>query len=110
MNRGAMLQGTIRTFLPAVGFALAARASNPPAPVEDRSVGDSRPPATEAGAVAHAPAAAAVEDRYHVARGDTLYAIAFRHGVDFRDLAAWNGIAPPYRIFVGQELRLNAPA
>ncbi len=43
---------------------------------------------------------------YRVVRGDTLYAIAFRNGVDFRELAAWNGIEPPYRIYAGQDLRL----
>ena len=47
---------------------------------------------------------------YRVVRGDTLYAIAFRHGLDYRDVAAWNRIDPPYRIFVGQDLRLNAQA
>ena len=46
---------------------------------------------------------------YRVVHGDTLYAIAFRNGVDFRDLAAWNRIAPPYTIWPGQLLRL-APA
>lgn len=45
---------------------------------------------------------------YRVVRGDTLYSIAFRHGLDFRDLAAWNGIAAPYTIWPGQELRLAA--
>jgi lipoprotein NlpD len=47
---------------------------------------------------------------YRVMRGDTLYAIAFRHGLDFRNLAAWNGIAPPYTIRPGQQLRLSAPS
>lgn len=46
---------------------------------------------------------------YHVVRGDTLYSIAFRAGVDFRQLAAWNGIVAPYVIHPGQNLRLNAP-
>lgn len=41
-----------------------------------------------------------------VARGDTLYAIAFRNGVDMRDLARWNGLGPPYTIYPGQRLRL----
>ncbi len=41
--------------------------------------------------------------------GDTLYAIAFRHGLDFRKVAAWNGIGPPYRIVPGQRLRLTSP-
>ncbi|MBS0458214.1 MAG: peptidoglycan DD-metalloendopeptidase family protein [Proteobacteria bacterium] len=42
-----------------------------------------------------------------VVRGDTLYGIAFRNGMDFRELAALNGIGPPYTIFVGQTLRLR---
>lgn len=41
-----------------------------------------------------------------VQRGDTLYGIAFRNGIDVRDLAAWNGIAAPYTIYPGQSLRL----
>lgn len=48
-----------------------------------------------------------------VQRGDTLYGIAFRNGVDVRDLAAWNGIGPPFTIYPGQVLRLHprkAPA
>jgi lipoprotein NlpD len=43
---------------------------------------------------------------YVVARGDTLYGIAFRHGVDFRELARWNRIAAPYTIYPGQRLQL----
>jgi len=46
---------------------------------------------------------------YAVVRGDTLYSIAFRKGVDFRDLAKWNGIAAPYTIWPGQHLRLSSP-
>jgi lipoprotein NlpD len=41
-----------------------------------------------------------------VRRGDTLYAIAFRSGVDMRDLARWNGLSPPYTIYPDQRLRL----
>ena len=41
-----------------------------------------------------------------VQRGDTLYGIAFRNGVDFRDLARWNGIDSSYTIYPGQTLRL----
>ena len=46
---------------------------------------------------------------YVVAKGDTLYSIAFRKGVDFRDLAQWNGIAAPYTIWPGQRLTLSPP-
>jgi lipoprotein NlpD len=44
---------------------------------------------------------------YVVAKSDTLYSIAFRKGVDFRDLAQWNGIAAPYTIWPGQRLTLS---
>lgn len=55
-------------------------------------------------------AARAADGQYLVARGDTLYGIAFRHGLDYRELAARNGIAPPYTIYPGQRLRLAAPS
>lgn len=42
---------------------------------------------------------------YTVRRGDTLYSIAWRYGRDYRELAAWNGIRPPYTIYIGQRLR-----
>tara|TARA_E500000178_G_scaffold285976_1_gene287628 strand:- start:4418 stop:5080 length:663 start_codon:yes stop_codon:yes gene_type:complete len=38
-------------------------------------------------------------------RGDTLYAIAFRLGIDFRELAKLNNIDPPYVIRVNQTLK-----
>jgi len=41
--------------------------------------------------------------------GDTLYAIAFRYGLDFKTLAHWNEIPPPYTIFAEQRLRLSRP-
>ena len=46
---------------------------------------------------------------YRVIKGDTLYGIAFRHGVDYRDLAQWNGISAPYKIYVGRKLRMGPP-
>ena len=44
---------------------------------------------------------------YQVVKGDTLYSIAFRNKVDFRDLAQWNSVAPPYTIHPGQRLKLS---
>ena len=47
--------------------------------------------------------------QYHVVRrGETLYQIAWEHGVDQRDLARWNGLRNPDLIQVGQRLRLTA--
>ena len=54
--------------------------------------------------------AAASGGMYQVNDGDTLYSIAFEYDLDFRGLAAANGLRPPYTIFVGQELRLSAEA
>lgn len=47
---------------------------------------------------------------YTVRAGDTLYSIAVRHGLDYRELARWNGIGRDYRINVGQRIRLRSPA
>ena len=46
---------------------------------------------------------------YTVTKGDTLYSIAFRNGLDYHDLADWNGIGRDYTIHLGQRLRLTAP-
>ena len=47
-------------------------------------------------------------DAYVVRPKDTLYSIAFRHEMDYRALAAANGIEPPYLIKPGQRIRLAA--
>ncbi len=49
------------------------------------------------------------DGEYRVRAGDTLYGIAFRHGLDYREVAALNRIPAPYTIYPGQTLRL-APA
>jgi len=43
---------------------------------------------------------------HRVREGDSLYAIAYLYGVDYRQIAAANDLAPPYTIYVGQELSL----
>lgn len=49
-------------------------------------------------------------DFYHlVAAGETLYAIAWLYGQDYQQVAAWNRLAPPYRIYAGQRLRVTPP-
>ena len=45
-----------------------------------------------------------------VRRGETLYAIAWRYGLDYRALARSNGISKPYTIYVGQRVRLASTA
>ncbi|MDB5968996.1 MAG: Lipoprotein NlpD [Hydrocarboniphaga sp.] len=45
---------------------------------------------------------------YLVRKGDTMYSIAFRNQVDYRDLARWNNIGSDNLIYPGQVLRLSA--
>ena len=39
---------------------------------------------------------------YQVKKGDTLFSIAFRAGMDYRSLAKLNRIPEPFTIYVGQ--------
>ena len=61
---------------------------NPRAPVEERFAQSSQPSHT-------------------VLQGDTLYSIAFRYGLDYRKVAAANGIDTLYRIYPGQRIILK---
>jgi lipoprotein NlpD len=81
-------------------WLLASCADTPPAPVEDRSAtgrqSTARPKTYEAALRPGKP--------YTVRRGDTLYSIAFRLGMDFKALARRNAIKAPYTIFPGEVL------
>ncbi len=46
--------------------------------------------------------------QYRVQPGETLYAIAWQAGIDFRHLARLNNIDEPYQIFPGQVISLQA--
>jgi lipoprotein NlpD len=54
-----------------------------------------------------ADTAAERSETYVVRPGDTLYSIAWRHDLDYRDLARWNNIGGDFRISVGQALALR---
>ena len=83
-------------------------ADKPPVMIEDRSVlaEDAIPEIRQAAAndTDYGPLLAAGPD-YVVVPGDTLYAVAFRLGVDYRTLAELNAIDPPFIIRVGQALK-----
>lgn len=83
---------------------VAACASRSPAPLVERAGA----PAAGAASVASAPVAA--KDLYTVKKGDTLYSIALDNGLDYRELASWNGIDNPNRILIGQQLRVKSPS
>ena len=72
------------------------------APVLERApVSASRPVAP--------PPADQRSEMYTVKRGDTMFSIALDHGLDYKDLAAWNNIDNPSRIRPGQQLRIKPP-
>ena len=77
-------------------LVLSACVSSRPAPVVDR----------QAPVVASGPV---TEAGYVVKRGDTVYSIARQHGVDPRDLIAWNQLAPSAPLAIGQVLQVKAP-
>lgn len=78
---------------------LIAACSHTPAPVEDLSARQKQTRAKLSN-----------DGNYTVRGGDTLYSIAFDYGLDWKDVASWNGIGRPYTIYPGQALRLSAPA
>ena len=95
-------------------------ADTPPAVIENKSVAAVHVPPevrqTSTHRADYGPNLPAGPD-YVVEPGDTLYAVAFRLGVDYRTLASLNNIDPPYVIRVGQALKtapptglVNAPA
>lgn len=80
--------GNITIFLCVLGFL--SGCASPQAPVEERTP-------------------AVTESSYLVKRGDTLIAIAWRYGLNYRDIAKWNRLKSPDLIYAGQRLRLTPP-
>jgi lipoprotein NlpD len=81
------------------------------APVVDRAA-DARAAAGKPPVAAKpAPRTTDARPEFHAVRkGDTLYSVALDYGLDYRELAQWNGISEPGVISIGQQLRLSPPA
>ena len=94
--------------LAGIALVLAGCSSRPvQAPVIDRA------PPSSVKAPAPPVTARAVDPRpeaYTVVRGDTLHSIALDHGLDYKELAAWNNLDNPNLIRPGQQLRTRPPA
>ena len=71
-------------------------------------------PHSRAPVVERSPAPARAEttspETYTVRKNDTLYSIAWRHNLDYKVLAAANGIESPYTVYPGQRIDLAATA
>jgi len=83
-----------------LGMVLLGCAAEQRAPIEDRA----GRPAVDTGRPQPLP------NDYTVSGGDTLFAIAWRYGLDYRSLASANNIKSPYTIYPGQKLSLKGPA
>lgn len=55
-----------------------------------------------------APVSDLYQDYHKVAKGETLYSIAFRYGLDYRAIAKLNHLQPPYKIHPSQKLHLRS--
>ena len=88
---------------------LAACESNPPAPVIERTPQSSKPkPPAQKPLPANATSKDWRPDSHVVAKGETLFGIGLQYGVDYKDIAAMNNIAPPYPIKIGQKIDLSS--
>jgi lipoprotein NlpD len=101
----------VRLVALALAIVVAGCATQRKAPVEERATRPSPPSVVAAPTPAPAPTpeAEARVQAYTVKRGDTLYKIALDNGLDYRELAAWNGIENINVIREGQTLRLTPP-
>jgi len=80
----------------------------PPAAPESSAAGNAGPSAGVAPA-ALPPSGPVPAGYYRVQLSDTLYRIALDNGQNYRDIAAWNNLADPSQIKVGQVLRVVPP-
>jgi lipoprotein NlpD len=80
------------------------------APVFERAPGSKSATTTPRVSRAGAPRASDFRPEFYTVRkSDTLFSIALDNGLDYRELAEWNGISDPSVIRIGQELRLRPP-
>lgn len=99
----------MRVFVGVLFILLTACTSNPPAPVIDRMPQSKpQPPAIK-------PVSKSTDsdkdwrpDSHIVKKGDTLFGLGLEYGIDYKEIAAANNIAPPYPIKIGQKLDLTS--
>lgn len=74
------------------------------APIEEREVSIKKPQTSSKSTVQREQD---VRPKFYVIqKGDTLYSIAFEHGLDYREVAEQNNIENPAAIQIGQQIKL----
>lgn len=104
----------------AVAMLAGCASSSSHAPVRERGAVEKKPVAPVVAPIAAPVSETATQSvpaekdwrpqTYVVQKGDTLYSIAFNHGMGYQELAELNGIEKPDLIRVGQEIRLVSNA
>jgi len=104
---------TLKTIVACVlGAVIAAGCSvRTGAPVIDRARDAKAAPVKPAAGVKSAQRPTDARPAFHTVRkGETLYSIALDYGLEYRELAQWNGVTAASVISIGQQLRLSPPA
>jgi lipoprotein NlpD len=104
----------MRVFTGFIILLLTACASSPPAPVIDRTPQRQPQPPAVKPPISN-PVGKSVEadkdwrpDSHIVKKGETLFGIGLQYGIDYREIASANNIAPPYPVQIGQKLDLSS--
>jgi lipoprotein NlpD len=104
----------MRVFTGFIILLLSACASSPPAPVIDRTPqSQPQPPAVKSPVPTPVGKSTEVDkdwrpDSHIVKKGETLFGIGLQYGIDYREIASANNIAPPYPVQIGQRLDLSS--
>jgi lipoprotein NlpD len=97
--KAAASRGVRAAWLGGLLLGLAACTAPGPAPVSERATRIATKPTPQI--------APSTNGLHTVQRGDTLYAIAFANGLDYREIAQWNQLESADLILVDQVLRLT---
>lgn len=92
-----------------LAIVLAGCAARRPAPVVERMQPPPAPVVQAPPQAPEPPPAPPPPPTHVVKRGETLVSIALAHGLDYRDIAAWNSLPNINRLEVGQVLVLAPP-
>lgn len=105
-----MNRGRISYIVMILSLGLIQSCSTGYAPVTDRSMGARQVgvPVTLSQSTSSRPTPLPNPGRYTVQRGDTLYSISWRYGLDYREVARWNNVNERFQIYPGQVLNLSS--